>query len=156
GDWRAALRPGGVGFLFIGATATLPEHVPDTRLRHAVVAEWLHSFAPELALASSLRGALDDWGVAAGTASAELRRAAGPWQARLGGRLYLQRGADFYQARYTGAPTGDYSSDKELGGERGGGGSLALGLALAPRVALDLRAEVLRYGYDSVLLPSRT
>jgi hypothetical protein len=161
GDWHTALRPGGVGLLFLGTTGPasgLPERVPRTRLRHALVAEWLHSLAAELALATQLRGALDDWGVAAVTAGAELRWELGPWLIRLGGRLYLQRAADFYEAKYLQAPETytSYTSDKELGGERGGGGTLAVAWRVTDHLVIDVRAELLRYDYDALLLSGRT
>lgn len=155
GDYTTAPRPGGDGMLFIGALATLPESLPDTRLRHAVVGDWLHSLGESFALALQARLGADDWGVFSATLAPELRFARGRFDGRLEARGYVQSAADFYREQYTATPDmyAHYTADKELGEVRGVGGTLVVGwAALDPaaaglRLRLDLRVQFLRYEY---------
>jgi hypothetical protein len=138
---------------------------PATRLRHAGVIDWLHSFAPGFATARSYRVAYDDWGVFGQTASAELRFAGNDWFARLGYRFYLQGDADFYQEKYLMAASNYqfYTSDKELGQELGHAGTAEINWQLQRHqqdqvgVSLDLRVDALYYRYpDFALLSARS
>jgi len=100
-----------------GAASGLPELEPDTRLRHALVLEWVHSLTPKLALFAQARGAIDDWGVKSGSVALELRGSFEKWRVQVGYRFYAQTAADFYQTKYVLDPSqySYYTSDKELG-----------------------------------------
>jgi uncharacterized protein DUF3570 len=168
GDWTTAPRPGGEGLLFlntIGPPSGLPESLPTVRLRHALVAEWVHAVGARFGLLAQARGSADSWGVRAGSLAAELRFARARWQARLGYRFYAQGAADFFQGKYTMAPAAYtyYTADKELGEERGHDGSFDLSYAtrdpLLPgiRATIDARIQLWRYDYPGFpLLDGRT
>jgi Protein of unknown function (DUF3570) len=170
GDWRLALRPGGIGYLFLGTIGPangLPEKLPGTRLRHAATLEWLHALTPQVALAASYRFADDDWSVLAQTLAVELRVARDErWQLRGGYRFYDQGAADFYRARYTLPPDAyaSYTADKELGEMRGHSASIDAARGLlrrraAPgyRATIDVKLEYLYYAYANFpLLASRS
>jgi hypothetical protein len=168
GDWvtTAARRTELITFTnTIGPAAGLPETVPSVRVRHAGVLEWLHGFSADVALLAQVRVARDSWGLLAGTAGADLRVASDPWQLRIAYRFYLQSAADFFQDKYLLAPENYsyYTSDKELGDERGHIGSLEVSYALKDwpadghTSAFDVQIDVLRYDYPGfTLLPSRT
>jgi hypothetical protein len=150
----------------IGSADGLPETVPDLRIRHAAVLEWVHSFTDALALYTQARLGIDSWGIESLTAAAELRAGTRAWRFRLGYRFYLQSGADFYRPKYV-LPSSSYTyytSDKELSHELGHVASLGISRVLKQshypgdtRVLLDLSTNVLYYNYpDFVLLASRT
>jgi hypothetical protein len=150
----------------IGSADGLPETVPTERTRHAVVLEWVHSFARQWALYSQLRPGIDSWGIKSLTAAAELRAATTWWRFRLGYRFYVQSSADFYEPRYVLAPESYtyYTSDKELSREFGHVVNVGLSRVLmqpsqpgGSRLLLDATVNVLHYSYpDFVLLDSRT
>jgi hypothetical protein len=168
GDWTATSPRRGGPITFantIGSAAGLPEKLPAVRVRHAGVLEWLHGFGGGFALLTQARVARDSWGVLAGTAGAELRIAGDPWQVRFAYRFYIQSAADFFQDKYVLAPESyiAYTSDKELGAERGHIGSADLTRVLkdwpsAGRAsAVDLQVDVLHYDYPGfILLSSRS
>lgn len=150
----------------IGSADGLPETVPDLRIRHAAVLEWVHSFTAGLALYSQARLGTDTWGVESLAAAAELRAASTSWRFRVGYRFYIQSDADFYQPKYLLPSTSYtyYTSDKELSREIGHIANLGISRVLKQphyagdtRALLDLAVHVLYYNYpDFVLLKSRT
>ena len=148
----------------IGSPDGLPETVPETRARHAVVVEWLHALGDDVGLSSHVRLARDSWGVLAATVGADLRAVMGDWQLRVGYRFYIQRAADFFADKYMSAPDSYtyYTSDKELGAERGHTGSVDVGYVAKDWPAggmttqIDLMVDALHYDYPGfALLPSR-
>jgi hypothetical protein len=168
GDWTPSVGDNQrITFLnTIGSADGLPETVPDLRIRHAAVVEWVHSFAEGLGLYSQARLGRDSWGIDSLTAAVELRAATADWRFQLGYRFYIQSGADFYQSKYLLAPTNYtyYTSDKELSREIGHVTNLGVARVLKQahypgdtRVLLDGTVNVLYYAYpDFVLLKSRT
>jgi hypothetical protein len=157
GDWRTAFRPGGDGLLFldtIGPAGGLPEKLPDTRLRHALVGEWLHAIGDRLGLLVQARGSTDDWGVSSAGALGELRFASARMTWRASVRLYAQRAASFYREKYVMAASAYdfYTSDKELGVEYGAIGSFDAGWSLGRGFVLDGRVEVMGYAYPEFAL----
>jgi hypothetical protein len=168
GDWTAGEAAGG-RIIFggtIGPVDGYAETLPDTRIRHAAVLEWVHSFLEGLALYSQARLGIDSWGIESLTASVELRAATTDWRFRLGYRFYAQSGADFYQTRYLLAPTNYryFTSDKELSPEQGHITNLGVSRILKhphysgdTRVLLDGTLNILYYTYpDFYLMHSRT
>jgi len=166
GNWHTALRPGGAGLLFLGTIGSpngLPEKLPGTRLRHAGSIEWLHALARDVGLAAQYRVAYDDWGVLAHTLGTELRIARWQrWQARASYRFYFQDAADFWQTKYVSAPEAyqHYTSDKELGRERGHSASVDGGYSFWRRpggrlgALVDVKVEYLYYAYPGFALLS--
>jgi hypothetical protein len=168
GMWRAAPRTDSNTLVFLGTIGSpdgIAETVPDWRLRHAAVLEWVHGLGDGIAVQGSARGSIDSWSLASLTLGVELRVMQPRWQLRAGYRFYAQSAADFFKDKYV-MPTSNYdfyTSDKELGDETGHLGSLALGYLLQDRRAggsntvLDARVDVLHYDYPGFeLLPSRT
>jgi hypothetical protein len=143
----------------LGPATGLPEVEPTTRLRHAVVTEWVHALGDDVGLLAQARLARDDWGVRALTVGVEVRTSGHPWQLRAGYRFYLQGAADFFQDKYTQSSDSYtfYTADKELGDEVGHLGNLdAAYLFDDERGALDLRLEVFHYSYPGFpLIESR-
>lgn len=122
GDWTANLGSRQITFMnTIGSADGLPERVPESRLSHAVVLEAVHWLATGIALHPEVRGAHDSWGIDSISGSLDLRIARPTWQASAGYRYYAQRGATFFENKYTQAPAmySYYTSDKELGDQRG-------------------------------------
>ena len=168
GDWTTSVAQNQrITFLgTLGSADGLPETVPDQRIRHAGVLEWVHSFTDGLALYTQARLGLDSWGIESATGAVELRAATQSWRFRVGYRFYAQSGADFYRSKYLLAPTSYtyYTSDKELSHELGHVANLGISRVLKQahyagdtRVLLDVSANVLYYSYpDFVLLSSRT
>ncbi len=168
GDWTTSVNAN-QQITFIGTIGSgdgLPETVPDQRIRHAGVLEWVHAFTLGLALYTQARLGLDSWGIESATGAAELRASTTSWRFRVGYRFYAQSGADFYRPKYTMAPDqyAYYTSDKELSRELGHIANLGITRVLKQqhypgdtRALLDLSVNVLYYQYpDFVLLPSRT
>jgi Protein of unknown function (DUF3570) len=167
GDWTAT--PGANQAIMFGGTIGspdgLPERLPDGRIRHALTAEWVHSFMEELALHTELRLGTDSWGVMSAAAGAELRVATRKWRARLGYRFYAQSNADFYRPKYLLAPENYawYTSDKELSREYGHIAGLGISRVLkqparpgAVPLLFDLTATYMHYDYPQfVLLKAR-
>jgi hypothetical protein len=129
------------------------------------VVEWVHGFSPLVATMAGYRIGYDDWGVLGHTASLELRLGGATWLARLSYRFYLQSAADFFQEKYVLDPSAYryYTSDKELGEERGHSGVAEVGWTAwrsssgQSSWTLDARVEAIYYTYpDFALLASRT
>jgi hypothetical protein len=167
GDWTTTtLATGQVVFEnTIGSASGLPEKVPQERLSHALVLEWVHALGGHVGVHPSLRVGHDSWGVDSITAAADLRVAYSSWRLDLGYRYYRQTAASFFQDTYRMDPSmySYWTSDKELGRQNGDLVNLELGIVLhdpttphESRLLLDLRADVFRYEYPGfVLLPSR-
>ncbi len=166
GDWTARLGTQQITFMnTIGSAAGLPEHVPESRVSHAAVLEWLHSLGPDLGLHPELRVSRDTWSIESLSAGVDLRVAAHAWRLQAGYRFYLQSKAYFFQDKYIDAPAAYpyYSSDKELGDEVGHLVRLDLAFVLSDaygpnesRALLNLQLEGAHYKYPGfVLLPSR-
>ena len=168
GDWTTMpTRDSGVLTFVntIGPATGLPENVPEDRVRHAVVGEWVQSLARPVALATEIRLALDSWGVRSLTAGAELRfQPSDPWQLSVGYRFFIEGAADFFLPKYTQEPTmyEYYTSDKELGEERGHLGSFDLGYIVknwpsaGRSLQFDAQLNFFRYRYPGfVLLEAR-
>jgi len=122
GDWTAVLGMQQITFSnTIGSAAGLPEHEPETRLSHAVVFEWVHSLAAGVALHPEVRLSHDSWNLNSLGAGLDLRLARPDWRLQAGYRFYLQGHADFFEDKYTLAPSAYtyYTSDKELGDQVG-------------------------------------
>jgi hypothetical protein len=167
GDWTTSLGPyqqimfGGT----IGDPGGLAEKLPEERIRHALTAEWVHSFHDLVGLHVEARFGDDSWGVLSATAGAELRLANPKWRMRLGYRFYAQSNADFYQPKYLLASSNYafYTSDKELSRELGHIVSLGISRVLKQPsragqvpLLLDVTATYMHYDYPQfVLLQSR-
>jgi hypothetical protein len=168
GDWSVSSSRRSSIMTFsgtIGPASGLPEVLPQTRLRHAAGLEWVHGFSPAWATVAGYRLGYDDWGVLAHTATLELRWAGPACLVRIGYRFYLQSAADFFEEKYVLDPSAYryYTSDKELGEERGHSGVAELGWTAwrstngQSSLTLDVRAEAVFYSYpDFALLASRT
>ena len=167
GDW--SVSDGSRGELVfantIGSRLGLDENVPDLRVRHAAVLEWIHAFSGTLGLLTMARGSDDSWDVRALSLGADLRWGPGDWLLHGGYRFYVQGAADFFQDKYVMAPENykNWTSDKELGDERGHivTADASYGFHDFPSVGvktwLDLQVNVLHYSYPGfTLLPSRT
>jgi hypothetical protein len=166
GDWTTAIGTNHQ-ILFmntIGSPDGLPENEPETRVRHAVDLEWVHALGDVLGLHSNVRVGADSWGVESAAAALDLRAALPDWRLQLGYRLYLQTAADFFEDKYTQAPSSYvyYASDKELGREVGHIVNLDVSAVLrdakpgGTRLLLDARLAGLYYRYPGfVLLTSR-
>jgi hypothetical protein len=132
--------------------------------RHAAVAQWLHSLAPSVGLATELRLGRDSWGIDSLTAGADLRYASDDWILRAGYRFYMQSAADFFLDKYTQSQDmyTYYTSDKELGRERGHMGTLDAAYLIhdwptrGRTSQLDALVDVMHYAYPGfTLLPTR-
>lgn len=155
GDWSVTRSRENGMYTFSNTLASLDEKVPEDRVRHAVVAEWVQSLGRSAGLATSLRLATDSWGVRSLTAGADARVAVtDATQLELGYRFFLQDRADFFQGKYTQDPSmyTYYTSDKELGDEHGHVGSVALRWAPGKKLQLDARLDLLHYTYPGFLL----
>jgi len=166
GDWTAHVTDRQITFTnTIGSADGLMEKVPQHRISHAAVIEWVHSLASGVGLHSELRLGHDTWNVNSLTAALDLRIARPTWRMRLGYRFYMQSSADFFHDKYTMDPSlyAYYTSDKELGDQHGHLGSFDVALVLsepsAPnerRVLLNLELDAVHYQYPGfILLPSR-
>lgn len=145
----------------IGPTAGLPEHVPDTRIRHAATAEIVAELFPRLSALVNYRFAIDSWSVLSYTGSGELR-----WLAcdacvmRLSYRYYHQIGAEFWRGRYRLDPNAYsyFTADKELGDMRshdvGAGPSFEFRRDEPTGVAgkLDATVHAIRFDYPGFAL----
>ncbi len=166
GDWTPTFSAHQIMFFGTSGSADgLPEQVPGSRIAHAAVFEWLHSLSPSLGLHPELRVSRDSWNIESLTAGVDLRFAATSWRLQVGYRLYMQSHASFFQDKYTrdSSTYRYYTSDKELGDERGHLLQLDLAFVLSEptrandtRTLLDLQLEGAYYQYPGfVLLPSR-
>jgi hypothetical protein len=167
GNWTTNVdRYGTITFAnTTGSADGLPEVVPEKRIRHALVLDWVHAFTTRVALHLEVRGGLDDWGVKSVAPAIELRWMTDRWRGRLGYRFYMQSGADFYQSKYVLASSSYtyFTSDKELSQEIGHAAHVGISRVLKEpkragelRALVDLSVDYLHYAYpDFVLLPSR-
>jgi hypothetical protein len=150
----------------IGSPDGLPELVPERRVSHALVLEWVHALADHVSLHPSVRAGHDSWGVDSLTAAVDLRVVLARWRLELGYRYYAQRAASFFEGQYVNDPSTYtyYTSNKELGDERGHLGSIGVSLVLhepsepgARRLLLDARVDAFHYAYPGYgLLPERS
>jgi hypothetical protein len=166
GDWTARLGEHQITFMnTIGSADGLPERVPEQRTSHALVFEWVHSLANGVGLHPELRVAHDSWDVDSLGAAVDLRIARASWRLQTGYRFYLQSHASFFQDKYVDAPQmyTYYTSDKELGDERGHLLRFNVSYVLSPsngpndnRMTLDLQIDAAHYTYPGFsLLGSR-
>ena len=167
GDWTTTTNAlGQIMFAnTIGPAGGLPETLPQIRVGHALVLEWVHSLGDGIGLHPMVRVSDDTWGVASVTPSLELRIARPGWRMQLGYRFYLQSQASFFASKYQGDPSmyTYYTSDKELGRQIGHLVDCEYSTLLSDdgpndrKLWLYLRADVFRYSYPGfVLLDSRT
>jgi hypothetical protein len=176
GDWTVSTararrdddgEGGGGAMVFadtIGPVGGLAEKVPDLRVRHAAVLEWLHALGDGVGVLASARLARDSWGIDGATVGADLRLGNEDWLVCLGYHFYLQTAASFFQDKYVMASDSYayYTSDKELGEQRGHIASVDLRFTLrgwpspGTKSYLDLQVDGLHYDYPGfTLLPSR-
>lgn len=168
GDWMTATNEdtGQISFTnTIGSADGLPETEPERRIKHAATLELVHSLASDVGLHAALRGTRDSWGVTSLTPSLDLRIAKPRWRAQIGYRYYFQSRADFFADKYAMDPSAYtyFSSDKDLGDERGHLVRLSAGYVLLDsasmtdsRLLLDFQLELAHYDYPGfTLLPSR-
>ena len=167
GDWMTTTNANGQ-YTFhdtIGPAGGLPETLPDRRISHALVVEWVHWLGDGVGLHPQLRVARDSWGIASVSPSLDLRIARPGWRLDVGYRFYAQSRARFFAGKYTMDPSAYtyYTSDKELGSELGHVGTIDVATVLVPasnpndtRMMLDARLDVMRYSYPGFpLLASR-
>jgi hypothetical protein len=166
GDWSATLGRRQITFTnTIGSADGLLERLPEERVGHAAVVEWVHSIVPGVGLHPELRVGHDSWGIDSLTAAIDLRVARPLWRLRTGYRYYTQSGADFFQDKYTMAPTMyvNYTSDKELGPQHGHLLSFDVSWVVSDaerandrKLRLDLQLAGVHYTYPGfVFLPTR-
>ncbi len=167
GDWIANQGIHQITFTnTIGSADGLLEKLPQVRVGHAAVLEWVHSLSSGVGLHSELRGSHDSWSIDSASAGIDLRIARPAVRFELGYRFYLQSRADFYESKYTEDPSmyTYYTSDKELGEQYGHLGHLSLAWRVfdperpdATRMWLGIQLEVAHYNYPGfLLLPSRS
>ncbi len=167
GDWSVSKASRGelVFADTIGSRLGLDENVPDLRVRHAAVLEWIHGFSDSVGLLTMARASDDSWDVRGLSLGADLRWGPGDWLFHGGYRFYLQGAADFFEDKYVMAPASykNWTSDKELGDERGHIVTLDASYGFhdfpsaGQKTWLDLQVDVFQYSYPGfTLLPSRT
>jgi len=166
GNWTAVLGMQQITFSnTIGSADGLPERVPERRVSHAAVVEWVHSLALGVGLHTEVRAAHDSWAINSLTSSVELRLARPSWRLLAGYRFYMQSRASFFSDKYTMDPSTYtyYTSDKELGSENGHLVRVDLSKVVIDaesssdtKMLLDLEVDAVHYNYPGfVLLPSR-
>jgi len=84
-----------------GLRESIPETVPDRRLRHAVAVHWKRHVQRSSAIHLHGRGYYDDWQVVSLTAGAEYLIEIGEFVLGPHLRGYVQRHAGFYQEQYS-------------------------------------------------------
>lgn len=108
---------GGTGIGCADAAFCLPEHMPDTRTRHAIAALVRRAVGDDISLGLTYRYYFDAWGLDSHTILPELGwSVAEDTLLSLRYRFYVQGAADFYRARYLTLPAvGDHTThDREL------------------------------------------
>lgn len=91
----------GTGFGCEGASVCLPEHMPATRVRHALALLSRRALSETMAVAVSYRFYMDDWQLRSHTLSAELSwTPSEQTRLALGYRFYAQSGVFFYLPVY--------------------------------------------------------
>lgn len=140
--YRYARITGSAGELDI----SVPEAHPETRIRHALSARHLRAIARSLALESTYRFYVDDWGILSHTIQTALTYEAASWiDLRARARGYLQTSASFYADSYEQLQR-FATSDRELGEFW----NLSAGLKSAFYVGsfvLDLKLEAIHYRF---------
>ncbi len=166
GDWTTRMTDHQITFSnTIGSADGLLERVPQERIGHAAVLEWVHSLATGIGLHPEVRLGHDSWNINSLTAAIDLRIARRMWRMRLGYRFYMQSAAEFFHDKYTMDPSmyTYYTSDKELGDQYGHLGSFDIQYVLSDsdgpndrKLLLDLQLDAVHYTYPGfTLLPSR-
>lgn len=84
-----------------GLRESVPENVPDQRLRHSLTVQWKRYVQRSGAVHLHARGYVDDWQVVSLTAGGEYLIERGDFVISPHLRGYLQRHAGFYQGQYT-------------------------------------------------------
>ncbi|MEK6606466.1 MAG: DUF3570 domain-containing protein [Myxococcota bacterium] len=137
--------------------ASLPEAVPDGRLRHAMSVDARRALSSRFFARGAYRVYADSWGVRSHTAEGELARSLGGDRATvaLRARGYTQGPADFHEARYATWPMLPRwrDADKKLGRNRSvlGGVRADFGVgAIGP--LREVRAEASLDVYDQWFL----
>ncbi len=108
---------GGSGFGCVGALRCIPEHVPDTRTRHALAILLRRALSDDVSAGLTYRYYFDQWGLSSHTVLAELGwDVADDTLLALRYRFYTQGRVNFYRARYATMPNvGDFTTrDREL------------------------------------------
>lgn len=108
--------------IVLGQGIQAQEHHPDNRTRHSVALRGNIFLKPlKAAIRLGVRGYLDTWNLASGTADAEFEKYLGEhFRVGIRGRFYMQTGALFWSDDYTGGdaplgPKGQYfTGDREL------------------------------------------
>jgi hypothetical protein len=164
GDWVADLGSEQITFMnTIGSADGLPEQLPQIRTSHAVTLEWVHSLADGVGMHPELRVAHDSWGIDSVSAAADVRIARPTWRLSLGYRFYAQTRAEFFEGKYDQAPNtyAYYTSDKELGDERGHQVRFDVSYVLMPadqigdrKLVFNFQVDATRYRYPGFLLLS--
>ncbi len=167
GDWTAQLGAQQITFSVPGGGVieTLPDRVPDLRVGHAIVGEWVHSLAPGVGVHPEVRLGHDSFGIDSLTAGASLRLASDNWRLQAGYRFYLQSRASFFEDKYMQSASAYtyFTSDKELGSQIGHLGSLDISHVIADadgpgdtRLLFTAQLDAVHYRYPGfLLLPSR-
>ncbi|HKU44853.1 MAG TPA: DUF3570 domain-containing protein [Polyangiales bacterium] len=92
---------GGTGFGCVDAGPCLPEHVPETRMRHAIALVLRRALSEAASLGVSYRFYLDDWALRSHTVLAELGWNVGAETLlSFRYRFYTQGAVEFYRAVY--------------------------------------------------------
>jgi hypothetical protein len=108
---------GGDGDCAGTAPLCIPERNPRERTRHAMALRGRRALSDEWSVGGGYRFYLDDWGVMAHTARADLAWSpTAPSSVALAYRFYAQGAADHYRERYLDADLGAryFTGDKEL------------------------------------------
>jgi hypothetical protein len=128
---------------------TLPEVVPDQRIRQAGEANAAWYLGSDLYLQASYRFYGDDWGVLSHTVTEDLwlELLQGGLRVRLRGRQYGQLGASFYQGRYE-RNQGYLTGDPRLSPMRAWTGGLRGDLLLSRW--LEDAPLTLSFGYEAI------
>jgi hypothetical protein len=143
-----------------GLRESLPETVPNQRLRHAVAVQWKRHVQRSSAIHLHARGYYDDWQVASLTAGFEYLIELGEFVLGPHVRGYGQRHAGFYQEQYT-QRLNFMTFDRELSSFVDGFVGLRAAWSrrrLGPLAELHLEAKFDGFGFyfiDFPRLPSR-
>lgn len=132
-------------------TYSNPESLPSGRIRHALGLRWNHHVFSDSAIRSTLRGYLDDWGIASATAGVEYVIGFGPFETAASARGYIQNSAQFYEASYA-KPMRYMTADRELSGFIDAFGGLRVGyrgspLSIFQEFRADLKAEAFAFHF---------
>jgi hypothetical protein len=168
GDWSTSVSYNQqlVFLNTIGSPDGLPELVPESRVSHALIAEWVHALGAHTSMHPSVRVAHDSWGVDSVTAAIDMRVAEPRWRLSIGYRYFAQSAASFFLGQYVNDPSTYtyYTSNKELGDERGHLGSVGFSYVVhepdepgGRRWLVDAHLDAFYYAYPGFgLLPERS